>query len=189
MNGNLAYQKEQREELIGGKVVMMSPASSNHNRIAENIDFLFRTYLKGKRCVPLGDGYSLHLTSKDWFVPDFMIVCDRDKIKPRGVYGTPDLVLEVLSPATAKNDRFYKKDAYEASGVPEYWLVDPLHHTIEVYLLQDGNYVLDNLYIFYPPEELEEMSDEEKAALITEFKCHIFDDLVIRLDDIFGDLF
>ena len=85
MSDHLAYQEKPRQELISGKVAMMSPASSNHNRIAENIDFLFRTYLKGKVCVPLGDGYSLHLTEKDWFVPDFMIVCDRSKIKPRGV--------------------------------------------------------------------------------------------------------
>lgn len=189
MRDNLAYREERRQELIGGRVVMMSPATSNHNRIAENIDFLFRTYLKGKTCVPLGDGYSLHLTEKDWFIPDFMIVCDRSKIRPNGVYGAPDLVLEVLSPGTAKNDRFYKKDVYEACGVPEYWLADPLHRSIEVYLLRKGRYVPDDLYTFYPPAAQEEMTEAEKAALITEFRCHLFDDLVIRLEDIFGDLF
>ena len=189
MSDHLAYQEKPRQELISGKVAMMSPASSNHNRIAENIDFLFRTYLKGKVCVPLGDGYSLQKKKKDWFVPDFMIVCDRSKIKPRGVYGAPDLVLEVLSPATAKNDRFYKKGVYEASGVPEYWLADPFHRSIEVYLLQDGHYVLDNLYTFYPPEELEEMTEADLSNLVTEFHCHLFDDLIIRLEDIFSDLF
>lgn len=33
------------------------------------------------------------------------------------------------------------------------------------------------------------MADEEKEGLAAEFKCHLYDDLVIRLDDIFGDLF
>lgn len=65
MSGNLAFQEEWRKELIGGKVVMMSPAATNHNRIAENIDFLFRTYLKGKKCVPFGDGYNLFLSADD----------------------------------------------------------------------------------------------------------------------------
>lgn len=189
MSGNLAFQEEWRKELIGGKVVMMSPAATNHNRIAENIDFLFRTYLKGKKCVPFGDGYNLFLSANDRFVPDFMVVCDREKIKADGVHGAPDLVLEVLSPSTAKNDKGYKKGVYESSGVPEYWIVSPKEKSIEVYLLQDGRYVLDNHYTFYSPDELEFLMDEEKAELVKEFKCHLYDDLVIRLDDIFGDLF
>lgn len=48
---------------------------------------------------------------------------------------------------------------------------------------------MDNVYTLYPAEELEEMTDEEKATIVTEFKCHLYDDLIIRLDDIFGDLF
>lgn len=189
MDANLAYQEERREELIDGKVVMLAPASSNHNRIAENIDFLFRTYLKGKSCVPLGDGYSLYLDENNRVVPDFMVLCDRSKIKEKGIYGAPDLVVEVLSRSTAKNDKWYKKNLYEASGVPEYWIVDVSHKSIEVYLLLNGRYTLDNLYTLYSAEELEDMTVEEKTALVTEFKCHLFDDLVIRLDDIFGDLF
>ena len=117
------------------------------------------------------------------------MVCDRDKIKRTYIDGAPDLVVEVLSPGTAKNDRGYKKSVYESSGVPEYWIVDPLHKFIEVYLLQGGRYVLDNLYTLYSAEELEEMTEEEKALVVTEFKCHLYDDLTIQLDDIFGDIF
>lgn len=189
MNGNLAYQDWQREELIGGKVVMMSPASAGHTYVADNILMIFKQYLKGKKCIPFGDGLLVHLTDKDKFVPDVMVVCDRDKIKNSGVYGAPDLVVEVLSPSTAKNDKGYKKDVYETSGVPEYWIVEPSQKSIEVYLLQNGRYVLDNIYTLYPAEELEEMTDEEKAIVITEFKCHLYNDLTIRLDDIFTDLF
>lgn len=129
------------------------------------------------------------MTDKDRFVPDMMVVCDRDKIRRNGVYGAPDLVVEVLSPSTAKNDKGYKKTVYESSGVPEYWIVDPVGRSIEVYLLQDSRYVLDNIYTLYPAEELEEMMDDEKAVVMTEFKCHLCDDLVIRLEDIFNDWF
>ncbi len=48
----------------GGDVARPVPY---HNRIAENIDFIF-VYLKGKQCVPLGDGYDLFLTAKDHFI-------------------------------------------------------------------------------------------------------------------------
>lgn len=189
MSGNLAYQEEHREELIGGKVVMMSPASAGHTYVADNILMIFKQYLKGKKCIPFGDGLLVHLTDKDKFVPDMMVVCDRDKIKRTYIDGAPDLVVEVLSPGTAKNDKGYKKRVYESSGVPEYWLVNPADKSIEVYLLENGRYTVDNVYTLYPIEELEEMTDEEKAAVVTEFKCHLYDDLIIRLDDIFGDLF
>ena len=110
MNTNLADQDCPAQELIGGKIVAMSPTATSHNRIAENIHFMFRTYLKGKRCVPLGNGYDLYLTDQDRFIPDFMVVCDRDKIKADGVYGAPDLVVEVLSTGTARNDKWHKKN-------------------------------------------------------------------------------
>ena len=133
MSSNLAYQEEFWEELINGRVVAMSPRPvPYHNRIAENIDFIFRVYLKGKQCVPLGDGYDLFLTAKDHFIPDFMIICDRSKIKRNGVFGAPDLVVEVLSPSTAMRDRGYKKSAYEACGAAEYWIVDPENKSVEI---------------------------------------------------------
>lgn len=189
MSGNLAYQDWRREELINGEVIAMSPASTGHTYVADGILSIFRHYLKGRNCIPFGDGLLVHLTEKDKFVPDVMVVCDRDKIKKNGIYGAPDLVVEVLSPSTAKYDKGYKKNVYEASGVPEYWIVDPSQKSIEVYLLQSGRYDLDNIYTLYPADELEEMTDEEKAIVATEFKCHLYDDLTIRLDDIFTDLF
>lgn len=189
MSDNLAYQEERREELISGELVMMSPASTGHTYVDDNILSIFKHYLKGKNCIPFGDGLLVHLTEEDAFVPDVMVVCDRSKIRRNGVYGAPDLVVEVLSPRTAKRDRGYKKTVYERSGVTEYWIVDPAGKSVEVYLLRDGRYELDGLYTLYPPQELEEMLEEERAEVVTQFKCHLYDDLIIRLEDIFGDLF
>ena len=74
MNNNLAYLREGREELINGKIVAMSPAATNHNRVAGNIFLLFGSYLRGKPCIPFGDGEKVFLTETDHFVPDFMVV-------------------------------------------------------------------------------------------------------------------
>ena len=74
MNGNLAYQAQQREELIGGKFIAMSPATPRHNFIAGNIFNLFKNYLKGKPCVPFHDGTEVRLGKEDRFIPDFMVV-------------------------------------------------------------------------------------------------------------------
>jgi len=117
-----------------------------------------------------------------------MVVCDRSKIKPNGVHGAPDLIVEILSPSTASNDRGHKKDIYEKCGIPEYWIISSKEKSVEVYLLRNGRYVLDHLYTFYTPDELEYLTSEEKASLVTEFKCHLYDDFAIRLDEIFWDL-
>ena len=189
MSDNLAYQEERREELIGGNVVMMSPASAEHVYTAGSIYNIFKNYLKGKNCIPFSDGLLVHLTDENKFVPDMMVVCDRSKIKSDGVHGAPDLVVEVLSPSTAKDDRTRKKEIYEACGVPEYWRVSPTDKSIEVYLLESGKYILHDVYTVRPDWVLKQMTDEERAAIVTEFKCHLYDELIIRLDDIFGDLF
>lgn len=191
MNTNLAYddwQEKMRVELLDGTPVMMSPPSTNHILISGNIYGIFQQYLKGKKCTPLPDGMMLYLTEADHFIPDFMVVCDRSKIKWNGVHGAPDLVAEILSPSTGKNDKGRKKKAYESIGVPEYWIVDPLNRSVEVYLLENGHYELNDFYTLYPAEQLAEMTAEEKTALVTEFTCHLYDDLMIRLDDIFYDL-
>ena len=191
LNSNSAYQyqDERRKELINGIIVAMAPVSIDHAYVAGSIFCIFKNYLKGKNCIPFGNGILVHLTDKDIFLPDMIVVCDRNKIKPDGVHGAPDLVVEVLSPSTAKNDRMYKMDIYEQCGVPEYWIVNPGSKSIEVYLLNNGKYILHDVYTVRPDWMLEQMTDEEKAALVTEFKCHLYDDLLIRLDDVFADPF
>ena len=189
MNTNLAYQDYPAEELIGGKFVAMSPRPSvNHNHVSFNIARIFADYLKGKRCTPFADGVDLYLTEEDRFIPDMMVVCDPEKVKADGVYGAPDLVVEVLSPSTMRNDRMGKKEVYQTCGVREYWLVDPENRTIEQYLLQDGKLELNMVYASCRDDELERMSEQEKAELETHFQCSLYSDFDIALEDIFSGL-
>lgn len=181
MNTNLPYAYDCREELINGKVVAMSPAASNHNRIAGDIYGIFWSYLRGKKCEPFGDGEAVYLTEVDHFIPDFMVVCDPDKVKSNGVHGAPDLVVEVLSPGTTKNDRGRKMDVYGQCGVREYWIVIPNEKTVEQYIQDNGRLVLHDVY-FIPPDYTPE---KELAEIAKEFQCSLFDDLTIRLEDIF----
>ena len=186
MNSNSAYQDAFREELINGEVVAMSPSPIwNHNRTAFNIAHMFENYLYGKTCTPVSDGTDLYLTEKDVFIPDMMVVCDPDKIKWNGVYGAPDLAVEVLSPSTAKNDRGYKKKLYERFGVKEYWIVNANEKTIEQYLLTDGQFELNAVYVLHPGYVLDAMPEKERLNVVTEFKCSLFDDFVIKLEDVF----
>lgn len=187
MNGNLAYKEELREEIIGGKVVMMASPSMNHNRVSGNIHTIFDVYLEGRQCEPCQDGTALYLEENaEEYRPDMMVVCDPEKVKRKGVYGAPDLVVEVLSPSTARYDRGRKKDVYEAHGVREYWIVEPATKTVEQYVLESGRFILRGVYMLYPDYLLEDMKEEEREAVETEFKTSLFDDLVIRLDKVFA---
>lgn len=91
--------------------------------------------------------------------PDVLIVCDPAKLaNGKYVMGAPDMVLEVLSPGTAKKDRRTKLRVYQAAGVPEYLILDPYGKTVERYILASGQYV-------WPPEILGVEDELELQAL------------------------
>ena len=189
METNLAYELEQREEIIGGKVFMMSAPTLQHIFIAINIYRIFDDYLDGKPCTAIPDGAALFLEEDaEEYQPDMMVVCDPDKLQTDGVHGTPDFVVEVLSPSTGRNDKGHKKNVYEKHGVREYWIVSPGDLSIEQHVLEDGRFVLRDIYALYPPYLLKRMTDDEKAALVTEFHCTLFEDLTVRLEDVFMDI-
>ena len=186
MNGNLAYKLEPQEEIIGGKVVMMATPTSNHNRVTRNLSNIFGNFLKGHTCEYFSDREALFLEEDmEEYQPDGMVICDQSKVRDKGVFGAPDLVVEVLSPSTAGYDRRHKKEVYEKHGVREYWIVNPADRSVEQHILENGLFVLQGVYSLYPDFMLEDMRLEERAALVTEFRCSLFEDLSIRLVDVF----
>lgn len=193
---NLAYIDDRnikiKTELIDGKIFMMSPRPRvEHATVCTNIASEFRSYLKGKTCRAFCDGVDVFLDENNRFVPDTMIVCNPDIIKHDGIHGAPDLVVEVLSKTTAKNDRSKKKYTYAKYGVKEYWIVDVWSKSVEVYYNQDSWFILDNIYYYLTDEEIDEnnnMSDNDidKIKEYTDFiKVSICDNLIVKLKDIF----
>ena len=186
--GNLAYQSEYHEvkyELHDGKPVAMSPSPGmKHVTVADNILTIFKKYLSGKPCKVFSQ-LNVYLSKKDHFIPDAMIVCNKEIIKHNGIYGAPDLVVEVLSPSTSNYDRKYKKKIYEKSGVREYWLVETNGESIEVYLSGENGLELTRVYSIYPDWMIEEMTEDEKKAVIYEFTPSMFPDMKINIEEVF----
>ena len=88
----------------------------------------------------------LDCDDKTMVQPDVMVVCDRDKITRKCIYGAPDLAVEILSDSTKKKDMYVKLGKYMEAGVREYWLVDPKGKKVIVYdFVSRGNtgYLLD----------------------------------------------
>lgn len=179
-------------ELIDGKIFTIAPRPKiKHVIVCGNIASEFRSYLKGKTCRVFCHGVDVFLDINNRFMPDTMIVCNPDIIKHDGIYGAPDLVVEVLSKTTAKNDRSKKKYTYAKYGVKEYWIVNVWSKSVEVYYNQDNWLVLDNIYYYLTDEEIAEnnnMSDNDIDKIkeyIDSIKVSICDNLIVKLKDIF----
>ena len=189
MNSTSIYQDDHTIiEKINGQEVLMSPRpSTRHSRAAGRIYGIFFQFLRKKRCEAFFE-HEVHIDDENVFVPDVLIICDKNKIKANWIDGAPDLVVEVLSPSTTINDRGIKKDVYERSGVKEYWIVDPIAKSIEVHYLKDGRLVLDHVYMIFPPEEWERMTEEQRAAARLSVKVSLYDDLLVDVREVFEDI-
>ncbi len=194
---NSAYQcdsdSRERFELINGKIVMMSPRPRiDHITVSGNIFREFSIYLKGKSCRAFGDGVDVYLDERNHFIPDAMIICNKDIITDTHINGTPDLIVEVLSPSTARNDRFRKKEAYAKAGVKEYWLVDVFYKFVEVYYNDNGVLRLNRIYYYVDENNLKEELCESEAMdnidTSNEIAVSVCDNLVVNLKDIFENV-
>jgi len=185
---DIAYQEPQCYEMHDGRVVAMASGTANHGIIGANITAIFTNFLKGKPCRVWNGSIDVHLTDKDYFVPDVAVVCNPDIISDDGIYGAPDLVVEILSPSTARRDRGYKKNLYEKRGVKEYWIITIEARSIEVYLLQDGKLALDDVYSVLPEKKMQRMSEQERSDIVSIFSPSTFPGLTVMLDEIFANL-
>jgi len=179
------YHDGPRKELFDGTWVVSQGPSVSHHDVAFNIGIFFRSKFKGKTYRVFVDSLSLHLSKDNIFVPDVMIISDMGSIKAKGVYAPPVLVAEVLSPSSLKRDKIDKKNAYEKFGVNEYWIVDIKNKSIEVYVLKNSRLVLHDVYITISQDDIDDMADEEKTAIVYENKIPSFEDFGIDIREIF----
>jgi Uma2 family endonuclease len=164
----------ERCELIDGVIYAMSAPTRTHQYTALSLGSELRNFFLGRRCTPYIAPIDVRLnpTGFDDTVvqPDIVVLCDPKKFSDgKTIQGAPDLVIEVLSKSTAKHDRLRKFKKYEQAGVREYWLVNPSYASIEVFILED------NKFVFFEEFDI-------KDGVV---KSHIFDDMEIKLNNIF----
>ena len=146
---NLPESETKRYELLGGELLMVPSPTTYPQRISRNLgsqlwDFARRNALGEVFYAPcdviLGD---------DVVQPDIIYISKEHLYivaegEIRG--GAPDLVIEILSPATAERDRTYKRTLYARHGVKEYWIVDPEERIIEVMKLGEAGFETVGVY-------------------------------------------
>ena len=135
---------EERYEIINNVRFDLKPAPSvTHQHLVGQLQHLMKTTCRDNGVI-LVSPLDVFLDDANHFQPDLVFILHENQhiIKETHIEGVPDLVVEVLSPSTSKNDKIAKKDQYERFGVQEYWIVDPVHSVLDQFVLENGRYQL-----------------------------------------------
>jgi len=169
----LTWDDDNRWELIDGVPYMMSAPNRHHQGILGNLYLIFGNYLKGKSCKVYFAPFDVRLNADtlDNIVvqPDLIIVCDDSKLDKAGCKGVPDMVVEILSPSTARYDRNLKFHTYKKVGIKEYWIVDPETKSLAIHILKGDDYIIHPFL------------DEETVPV------HVLEGFTINLSEVFEE--
>ena len=174
------WPDHERWELIDGIAYDMSPAPSRkHQKILGELYRQISTYLLDKNCDAYMAPFDVRFPGpgereeeiETVLQPDISVICDPAKLDEKGCLGSPDLIIEIVSPATVRKDMREKLFTYEKFGVKEYWVIHPVDQILMVFkLLPDKKYGRPDIF-----------------SSLDQVKVGIFSDLTINLTTVFKD--
>jgi Uma2 family endonuclease len=124
-------------EWVDGEIIMVTPASERHQDIVGFLVNLLRPYVESRNLgrvliAPFQMKLGPDLPGRE---PDLLYVASAhpDRLKDTYLDGPADMVIEIVSKESVNRDRGEKFVEYEAAGVSEYWLIDPIRQEAEFY--------------------------------------------------------
>jgi len=155
----LKFTDDEPVEIIDGRISAMSPAPSRiHQEIIMEIAYELKNYIKSNDgpCKVYPAPFDVILKKDDEDIrysqniiqPDISVICDKNKLTDKGCSGSPDMIVEVVSPGNPRNDYIKKLSLYEEFKVREYWIVNPMEENILVYTLTLDGYGAPKMYTF-----------------------------------------
>ena len=147
-----ALPEGQRAELIDGQIYNMAPPKRIHQKLINRLSQTITNHIdsKGGDCevYPAPFAVFLNADDKNYVEPDISVICDKNKLDEYGCNGAPDWVIEIVSPSTERMDYGIKLFKYRSAGVREYWIINPVNRTINIYDFENnektGQYSFDN---------------------------------------------
>jgi len=130
---------DKRYEVIEGELIEMYAPRIMHQEILVNLTIELGNYLKKNK---IGKIYiapcDVVLSDINTFQPDLLFVSQENLniIKEKAIIGTPDLIIEILSPSNKAHDMVKKFKLYEKFKVKELWIIDPDDKSIKIYSLK-----------------------------------------------------
>ncbi len=132
-----------RYEIVNGVLVMAPAPGTGHQSIAVRIAYYLFPHVDLAGIGKLFTGpVDVELGPKNVYQPDLVVVLNAhlERVTEKKISGAPDLAVEIASPSTAAYDRLTKYEKYAQAGITEYWIVKPTSRTIEVLVLEHGEY-------------------------------------------------
>ena len=137
INDIYALPEGERAELIDGKLYMMAPPSRLHQELVGELFTVIRNHIgkNGGFCKAYIAPFAVFLNENDknYVEPDISVICDKNKLTDKGCSGAPDWIIEIVSPSSQRMDYLTKLLKYRTAGVKEYWIVNPMKETVQVY--------------------------------------------------------
>jgi Uma2 family endonuclease len=136
---------DQRHEIIDGNLLMAPAPDTWHQNWIGDLYVILRNHVqRGKLGKVFLSPVDVVLDSENTVQPDLVFIADANLgiIKQRAIFGTPDLLIELISPSSVRRDRYDKKELYARFGVKEYWIGDPANKSLEILTLREGRYEL-----------------------------------------------
>lgn len=170
---DLEYMPEDgnRYEVIEGELFVSKAPGLPHQSVSIELATRLKIYLDGNPIGRVWPTPGVVFSQISGVIPDIVYVSNErlaEIASGERVTGAPDLVIEIVSPGigNAQRDRVVKKQLYGKYGVSEYWLVDLLGRTVEVYTLQNGTLELAATY---------SGQSEVASSLLPGFRCKVED--------------
>ena len=159
----------ERAELIDGVIYNMVPPNRIHQKLVSQFTKAIGQYIDKNNgdceVYPAPFAVFLNADDRNYVEPDISVICDKDKLNDKGCNGAPDWIIEIISPSTKRIDYGIKLLKYRTAGVREYWIVNPLTNTV-------------NVYNFEKEEQSDQYSFED------DIKVCIYDDLIINISEL-----
>lgn len=165
-------ERGERYELIEG-VLFVTPAPTwGHQTVSGNLHFHLAVYIRSRRLGWIVGTTGVHVDDRTYVIPDLVFISRERQaiIGEANIEAAPDLVVEILSPSTRRNDLLTKRSLYARIGVREYWIIEPGTQTVTVLRLESGNY--------------SEVPLTETGAV----RSRVLPELRLTLDDVFEDV-
>ena len=140
---------EQILEYLDGVIFISPSPSTKHQRIASRMHAELFQHLDDSDCevfpapfdIVLKKEENEEIQSTKIVIPDLSVICDPSGLDEAQYVGAPTVIFEIISPSNQSHDLVFKLNLYMEHGVKEYWIINPLLNTVQIYAVDDvGKY-------------------------------------------------
>ena len=142
----LRENSERLMEFVDGVVYTSPSPSTKHQRISGRLNAKLFNLLETKECEVFQAPFDVELCSEKVegnkvVIPDLLVICDKSGLGENKYVGVPGLIIEIVSPSNQAHDLVFKLNLYMQYGVKEYWIINPMLNSVQLYSLRDdGQY-------------------------------------------------